>query len=416
MTRLEMAIAWRYLRSRRGSRLLSFISTISIAGIVVGVSALIVIIGVMNGLQNDLRDKILVGSPDVRVLTYGDEMRISGWPQVLTKVRRQPGVVAAAPFVLTYALVQAGSNYIEPVSIAGIQPAGTPGADVTTIREHVTVGDFRFASADGKRHGAVLGKLLAERMNAFPGKKLTLYAAAGSRPNAVTGGYMPRIFEFEVTGVFETGMYEYDDRYLFMDLAAAQDVAGLDAAVTGIEVRTPSRAAAPAVATALVDSLGFPFHAVDWKEQNSSLFKALTLEKLGMSVILSLIVIVAAFNIVSTLTMVVRDKTREIGILKAMGLPSASVRRIFLAQGLVIGVVGTGCGLVLGVTVGRLIDKYRLIALDPQVYFIDHLPVRMQPLDVGLIVLLGVAVATLATLYPAVQAARLYPIEAIRSE
>ncbi len=416
MTRLEMAIAWRYLRSRRGSRLLSFISTISIAGIVVGVSALIVIIGVMNGLQNDLRDKILVGSPDIRVLTYGDELRINGWPEVLARVQHQPGVVAAAPFVLTYALVQAGSSYIEPVSVAGILAAGTAGANVTTIREHATVGDFRFASSDGKHHGAVLGKLLDERLNAFPGKKLTLYAASGTHLNAVTGGYMPRIFEFEVTGVFETGMYEYDDHYLFMDLSAAQDVAGLDAAVTGIEVRTPSRALAPTVATALVDSLMFPFHAVDWKEQNSSLFKALTLEKLGMSVILSLIIVVAAFNVMSTLTMVVRDKTREIGILKAMGLPSVSVRRIFLMQGLVIGVVGTGCGLVLGVTVGHLIDRYRLITLDPQVYFIDHLPVRMQLLDVGLIALLGVVVAALATVHPAVQAARLYPIEAIRSE
>ncbi|HLA91849.1 MAG TPA: ABC transporter permease [Gemmatimonadaceae bacterium] len=418
ISRLELAIAWRYLRSRRGSRLLSFISVIAIGGIVVGVSALIVIIGVMNGLQHDLREKILVGSPDIRVLTYGEDLRISEWRGVLAKVRRQPGVVAAAPFVLSQALMRAGADYVEPVSIAGIEPAGTPGRPVTSIREHATIGDFRFATPDGRRRGAVPGKLLAERMNAFPGTKLTLFAPASTRPNAVTGGLLPRIvtLELEVTGVFETGMYEYDNQYVFVDFDAARELAGLDSAVTGIEVRTPSREEAPAVAVALADSLGFPYHTVDWRQQNSSLFKALTLEKLGMGVILSLIVIVAAFNIVSTLTMVVRDKTREIGILKAMGLPSTAVRRVFLAQGVVIGVVGTVLGLGLGVTTGRAIDRYRLITLDPQIYFIDHLPVRMQPFDIGLIVLLGVAIATLATLHPATQAARLYPIEAIRSE
>jgi lipoprotein-releasing system permease protein len=417
LSRLEIAIAWRYLRSRRGSRLLSFITVIAIGGMVVGVSALIVIIGVMNGLQNDLREKILVGSPDIRVLNYGDELRIRDWAAVLAKVQRQPGVVAAAPFVLTQALMQeAGHNYVEKVSIAGIVPQGAPGPPVTSIREKAVTGDFRFASSDGKQRGAVLGKLLADRMHAAPGTKVQLVTIAGIKANPITGGYVPRIVEMEVTGVFETGMYEYDDQYVFVSLEAGQELAGLDSAVTGIEVRSTSRDAAPELAERLVTELGFPFHTMDWHEQNSSLFKALTLEKLGMSVILSLIIIVAAFNIVSTLTMVVRDKTREIGILKAMGLPSNSVRRIFLAQGLVIGIVGTGLGLALGLVTGRAIDRLKLIALDPQIYFIDHLPVEMRPLDVVLIVVLGVAVATIATLYPAVQASRLYPIEAIRSE
>lgn len=415
LTRLELEIAWRYLRSRRGSRLLSFITVIAIGGIVVGVSALIVIIGVMNGLQTDLREKILVGSPDIRVLSYGEELRIDDWKPLLETVRKKKGVVAAAPFVLTQALMRkVPISYSEGVSIAGIEPAGSPGPEVTTIRQHAVEGDFRFVSAGGKHRGAVVGKSLAGRMQATVGSKLVLMTSVGAQVNAVTGFIIPRSFEFEVTGIFETGMFEYDDRYVYVDIDAARELAGLDSAITGIEVRATSRAEAPAIAEAM--NLEFPYHTMDWHEQNASLFKALSLEKLGMSVILSLIVIVAAFNIVSTLSMVVRDKTREIGILKAMGLPSASVRRIFLAQGLVIGVVGTGIGLVIGLAVGVAMGRYHLIALDPQVYFIDHLPVQMRLLDTVLIVVLGVLIATIATLHPAVSASRLYPIEAIRSE
>jgi len=417
LSRLEFEIAWRYLRSRRGSRLLSFITVIAIGGIVVGVSALIVIIGVMNGLQTDLREKILVGSPDIRVLAYGEDLRIPEWKQLLETVKKKKGVVAAAPFALTQALMRKDpGSYFEGVSVAGIAPKGDGGPEVTTIRDHAKEGDFRFASSDGKHRGAVIGKLLADRMSASIGSKLVLITSVGSQVSAVTGFAVPvpRTLEFEVTGVFETGMYEYDNQYVYVNLPAAQELAGLDTSVTGIEVRATSRAEAPAIAEAM--HLDFPYHTVDWHEQNSSLFKALSLEKLGMSVILSLIVIVAAFNIVSTLTMVVRDKTREIGILKAMGLPSASVRRIFLAQGLVIGVVGTGLGLAIGLVVGLAISRWHLIALDPQVYFIDHLPVQMQLLDIVLIVVLGVIVATVATLHPAIQASRLYPIEAIRGE
>jgi lipoprotein-releasing system permease protein len=284
------------------------------------------------------------------------------------------------------------------------------------VRKHAVAGDFRFASSDGRTRGVVLGKRLAERFSVYPGDKLTLVSPAGAKLNAAVGGYVPRFFQYEVTGIFETGMYEYDNGYLYMSLDAAREFAGLGDAVTGIEARTRSRWDAPAVATALGTALGYPYRVLDWEQQNSSLFQALKLEKLAMGIILLLIVVVAAFNIVSTLTMVVKDKTREIGILKAMGLPARSIRRIFFAQGLVIGVVGTGIGLVLGVAAGLAIDRGKFISLDPSVYFIDHLPVSLQPLDVIWIVLASVAIAALATLYPSVQAARLYPVDAIRHE
>ena len=416
MTKLELQIAWRYLRSRRGSKLLSLISIIAIGGVLVGVSALIVIIGVMNGLQHDLREKILVGSPDIRVLTYGEDLKINDWPTLLAKVRTQPGVVAAAPFVLTEALLNGGHDYAGGVYVVGLQPQARGVPDVTTIRSHATYGDFRFASTDGQQRGVVLGKLLAARFNKYPGDSINLLSSGGGKMNPVTGGFVPKVERFEVTGIVSTGMYEYDNSYVFVALDKAQNLAGLGAGVTGIEVKTADRWQAAGIAAGLVRALGWPYRTVDWEEQNHSLFQALKLEKLGMGVILLLIVLVAAFNIVSTLTMVVADKTKEIGILKAMGMPAKSIRRIFFAQGLVIGIVGTALGLVLGFAAALALDKYQFIKLDAQVYFIDHLPVSTQPMDVMWIVIASIAIAAIATVYPSVQASRLFPIEAIRHE
>lgn len=415
-TRLELQIAWRYLRSRRGSRLLSFISVIAIGGVVVGVSALIIIMGVMNGLQTDLREKILVGSPDVRVLTYGEDLKLKDWRETLGKVRGVDGVVAAAPFVITQGGITAGHDYAEGAYVYGIEPAAAGKAEVTTIRSHATSGDFTFRTKAGTARGVVLGRLLAQRLNAFPGDTVRLVSFAGARMNAVTGSVIPGVYAAEVTGIFSTGMYEYDNAYVYMSLEAAQEFASLGDAVTGIEVKTTDRWRASQVADHLATTLGFPFRTVDWQEQNRSLFQALKLEKLGMGVILLLIVLVAAANIVSTLTMVVSDKTREIGILKAMGLPARSIRRVFVWQGIFIGLVGTGLGLVGGLAGSLALGKYKLIELDPSVYFIDHLPVVTQVGDVLWITLASIAIAALATVYPSAQAARLYPVEAIRHE
>jgi lipoprotein-releasing system permease protein len=416
MTTLELHIAWRYLRSRRGSRLLSLISVIAIGGVIVGVSALILIIGVMNGLQKDLREKILIGSPDVRVLTYGEDLAMSGWDSVTSIAKKTPGVVAAAPFVHTQAGINAGSNYSEGVFVMGIVPSRKGVPEVTSIRRTATGGDFFFRDAHGGENGVVLGGRLASRLNVVVADSVTLISLGSAKISPVTGTLAPNIRRYEVTGIFETGMYEYDNSYVIMALPAAQELAQLGRAVTGIEVKTVDRWQAPRVARTLADTLGFPYRTEDWQQQNSSLFQALRLEKLGMTVILLLIVLVAAFNIVSTLTMVVTDKTREIGILKTMGMPARSIKRIFFAQGIVIGLVGTLTGLVIGLIAAVAVDRYRLIPLDPSVYFIDHLPIDTRPWDVALIVVASLAIAALATLYPARQAARLYPVEAIRHE
>lgn len=414
MSRLELRIAWRYLRSRRGSKLLSLISVIAIGGVVVGVSALIVIMGVMTGLQNDLREKILIGSPDVRVLNYGSDMVLTDWRPVLAKVQKAPDVVAAAPFVLTKALVGAGHKYSDGAYVMGILPEGEGGPPVTSIRDHATAGDFRFETTDGERRGAVVGARLANRLGVYPGVDSITLTTVGSEVSPVTGTPIPREMRLEVTGIFDTGMYEYDNGYVYVSLPVAQELAGLHGSVTGLELRTSDRWVAHAVGEQLAKDLGYPYRTEDWQAQNGSLFQALKLEKAGMTLILMLIILVAAFNIVGTLTMVVADKTKEIGILRAMGMPAASIRRIFLAQGFMIGTVGTALGLAVGLAAAFALDRGRLIKLDPQVYFIDHLPVARQPLDIATTVIASLLIAAVATIYPAIQASRLLPVEAMR--
>jgi lipoprotein-releasing system permease protein len=413
MSRLELGIAWRYLRSRRGSKLLSLISVIAIGGVVVGVSALIVIMGVMTGLQNDLREKILIGSPDVRVLTMGSDMVMKNWEPVLKTVRAEPGVVAAAPFVMSKAIVGAGHKYNDGAFVMGILPTDKA-KPVTTIRSFATAGDFSFRSSDGKRRGAVLGERLANRLSVYPGVDSITLTTVGNEVSPVTGTLVPKEMTLEVTGVFNTGMYEYDNQYLFVSLDVAQELAGIHQDVTGLEVATKDRWIAANVGAALGKRLGYPYRTEDWQAQNSSLFQALRLEKLGMSLILMLVILVAAFNIVGTLTMVVADKTKEIGILRAMGMTSSAIRRIFLAQGIMIGVVGTALGLLLGLATALALDTYKLIPLNPEVYFIDHLPVARQPLDIAVTVVASLLIAAAATIYPALQASRLLPVEAMR--
>jgi lipoprotein-releasing system permease protein len=416
MSRLDLRIAGRYMRSRRSSRLFSLITLIATGGVAVGVMALIVVVGVMNGLQTELRDKILVASPHLRVLTFGRGLRMEDWKAVRDTVLGNPAVVAVAPFVLTQGLLSAGADYSEGVYVIGVDP-DTGSRAVTALAEHFLTGDLGFrteqSDVDG---GIVLGRRVAERVLAYPGDNLTMISPAGSRFNSAIGAFVPRWWTFEVTGHFETGMYEYDNGYVVLPLPLAQQFAGLDTAVSGLEVRLTDPWQAPRVGRELEERLGYPFRTLDWQSQNASLFSALQLEKLAMGTILLLIVIVAAFNIVSTLTMLVRDKTREIGILRAMGLPAKVVRRVFVFQGALIGVVGTGVGTVLGLVVGRLVDRGRIIDLNPSVYFIDHLPVQVDPVDLVIIVVASMTVATVATLYPAWQAAMLHPVDAIRYE
>jgi lipoprotein-releasing system permease protein len=416
ISRLELGIALRYLRSRRSSRLLSLITVIAVGGVTVGVMALVVVLGVMNGLQADLRDKILVANPHLRVLTYGEGLRLDDWRRVLATVSRMPGVEAAAPFVLTQGGISAGHDYAEGVVVLGVDP-DTGTRAVTSLARHFRKGDLRFRPTRSDVEGGIaLGTRLAAKLSAFPGDVVNLVGFAGTKFNPSVGAYIPQFRRYEVTGIFDTGMYEYDNSYVALERRVAQRFAGLDTAVTGIELRLADPWKAQEFGLQLEAQLGYPYRALDWQTQNQSLFSALKLEKLAMAVVVFLICVVAAFNVVGTLTMVVRDKTREIGILLAMGMKQGSIRRIFLAQGILIGLTGTVLGVGLGLVMGGMLNRGRWIPIDPSIYFIDHLPVHTQPLDVLVVIVASLIVATLAPLYPSNQAARLDPVTAIRYE
>ncbi|MEX2156123.1 MAG: FtsX-like permease family protein [Gemmatimonadales bacterium] len=415
-SRLDLRIAMRYLKSRRSSRLLSLITVIAVGGVAVGVGALVIVLGVMNGLQNDLREKILVVNPHLRVLTYGEGLRLDDWPDALAKVRRTPGVVAAAPFVSTQGLISAGHDYAEGVAVIGVE-SDTGARSVTSLPRHFTKGDLSFRTTQpGVDGGIAIGTRLASKLSAYPGDVVTMVAPAGSQFNRSLGTFVPKYRRYEVTGLFETGMYDYDNSFVVMRREAAQDFAGLGGAVTGLEVRLARPDEANAFGAQLESQLGYPYRALDWQLQNRGLFSALALEKLAMGLVVFLICVVAAFNVVGTLTMVVRDKTREIGILLAMGMPRGRIRRVFLIQGIFIGLGGTVVGAVLGLIIGASVNRGHLIPIDPSIYFIDHLPVLTNPLDALAVVAASLLIATLAPLYPSMQAARLEPVRAIRYE
>jgi lipoprotein-releasing system permease protein len=413
---LEWRLARRYLRSRRTSSVASLNTVISAGGVAVGVMALIVVLGVMNGLRNDLRERILVANPHLRVLTFGAGLRMDDWRKVLQIIRKEPGVVTAAPEVISQAGITAGQDYGEGVNLVGFDP-DTGAHSVTSLPQSIRQGDLSFRTTKPNVDGGVLlGARLANRLSVYPGDVVTLVPVTQAKVNPALGVAVPRFWRFEVTGLFDTGMFQYDNQFVVVKMEVAQKFTGLGEAVSGIAVRVDDPDRAPEIGERIEKRLGYPYRSLDWQTQNASLFSALQLEKLAMGLIIFFIMVVAAFNIVGTLTMVVADKTREIGILRAMGLTSPAVARVFLLQGAVIGGVGTAIGLTTGLTVAYVVDKSGWVRINPAVYFIDHLPVHVEASDVLVVVLASLAIAVLATVYPSRAAAGLTPVDAIRHE
>lgn len=416
MKGFDWYIAKRYLASRKRGRLLSLITWIALGGVTVGVTALIVVIGVMTGMQEDLRAKILGSTPHVLVLQQGSALRMQDWRLVLDTVESVPGVVAAAPFILTQVTIRRqGEDYAQSADLYGVSTDALAGS-VTDMEEQIRSGAVSLRAPESGLAPVLMGSNLAERLQVFSGDTLIVVSMEHLRPDML-GGLTPTLRMFEVTGTFTTGMYDYDTKNLYTTIEAAQDLLGLAPdVVSGLGVRTFDADRAGEVGEALSERLGFPYYVESWMTTNRALFSALKLEKLAMGLILFLIVLVAALNIISTLVMVVADRTREIGILKAMGMTSKGILRVFVLQGAWIGLIGTALGTFFGVVLCVLIDRTELIQIPPDVYFVDHLPVRLELPDVLFIVLASVVVAFAATVYPSLQASRLQPVEAIRHE
>ncbi len=412
---LEWYVARRYLSSKGGGRLFSFITWIALGGVTVGVSALVIVIGVMSGMQEDLMGKILESSPHVLVLQQGRSIRMDDWKTVADRVRKIEGVEAAAPFVLTTVTALRG-QYSQSADMYGVA-LDPEGPAVTEMERRIQEGAHDLGPTASGLPPVLMGSRLAARMQAFTGDTLTLIAFENLTVDPM-GMPSPSIRLYEVTGTFTTGMYDYDIKNIYVPIEAAQEQLGIldgnRVGGLGVRVRDPDEAGQ--VSDSIQAALGYEFLAISWSTTNGALFSALELEKLAMYLILTLIVVVAAFNIVSTLVMVVVDRTREIGILKSMGMTDRMILRIFMIQGLSIGVIGTTAGTVLGLVIAWALDTFEIIKIPAEVYFVEKLPVSIHAADVGMIVGVSLLIAFLATIYPALQASRLQPVRAIRHE
>ncbi|GIW44393.1 MAG: ABC transporter permease [Candidatus Binatia bacterium] len=408
----ELFIALRYLLSRRQGSFGSWSTVTSALGLFVGVLTLNVVLAVYTGFEEELRERILGFHPHLVVLSFTGTI---GDPEaVAEKVRAEPQVRAVAPFVLAQGMLTAGQD-VRGVLVRGITARSE---EVMPLSRFLRAGSLAPLYERGNEDpGAILpiviGKGVAEKLHVAVGDHVELVSPA-AQSTAV--GLVPHVQAMRVVGIFDSGLGEYDGVLAFMGLPEAQRLFRFDGRVTGLEVRLSDVYEAPRLSRELSDRLGFPYRVRNWIDLNRNLFSALTLGKIVYSIVLLLIVLVAAFNIVSTLIMVVMEKRKDLAILLSMGATRASVRRIFVGKGMIIGSAGTVAGSLAGYVVCLLIRRYRFVELPADVYAIDRLAVRIYPEYFLLVAVVALLLCWLATLYPARQAARLSPVEVIRYE
>jgi lipoprotein-releasing system permease protein len=404
----QLFIALRYLKSKKKHKGISINALISIGGVAVGVMALLVVLSVMSGFHEDLQKKILGVKAHVIVLDYKGTM--SRYHEVIKKLEGEEDILSSAPFILGQVMVSSGRK-AHGVFLKGIEPEME--AKTTEIFRYIKDGKLEDLKPKDGIPGIILGKELARSLGVFPGDTITIVSPFGEIGPL---GVLPKIKPFRVAAIFEVGMFEYDSNLVLTGIKPAQEFFGMGDEVTGIELKVKNIYKASDVRERLQKNLGFPLYARDWMQMHRSLFSALKLEKFAMFVILVLIVLVASFNIISTLIMNVIEKSKEIAILKAIGATNRAIMTIFMLQGLVIGLFGTLIGVTGGYLLNYVLDTYQIIKLPADVYYLSHLPVKMKFIDFIAVSLSAVIISFLATLYPAWQAARLNPVEPLRYE
>ncbi len=428
----ERWLALGHLRSGGGTgeAFVSVVTALSVVGVVLGVAVLNCVLAVMTGFEIDLRDKILGANAHIVVLQYGGSME-SG-DEVLAKVESTPGVAHAAPFIYAEAMIRSASG-VSGAIFKGVDPLRT--GEVTTVRDQIVLGLEGPTTDDDERRqvyvaldqpipgpraedeplpGILIGDELAQELVVAPGDEVQIINPMGRGPGFM-GVPTPTVKRFRVAGVFHSGMFEYDTKWTYVAIPAAQEFLGIEGRVTGVEVRLDDLDAAPAISDQLDAELEHPYYARNWRNLNAALFEALALEKVVMGLILGLINVVAGLLIVSNLTMMVMMKRREIAILKAMGASRGAIQRIFVTVGGVIGLIGAAVGSALGYGGCRFLAWYQW-PLETDVYFLSSLPVVIEPLNFVIVAAAGLLVCLLATVYPAWRAASVDPVAGLRNE
>jgi lipoprotein-releasing system permease protein len=412
----ELFISLRYLRARRQETFISLITVISVLGVMIGVMTLNVVMAVMTGFEETLRDRLLGINAHIALLKSGDQL--SEYEQLVQQVIKQEGVVAASPAIYGQVMLTSGSR-VSGVVVRGVDPDRVNA--VVDLQRYMKQGSIAGLKQQNPVQlqdrtimlpGVIMGERLAAQLGVFVGSPLQVVSPLGS-PTAI--GVIPKVRRFVVTGLLNTGMSEIDSTLVFMGLADAQKFFELGDAVSNIEIRVDDINQSREIADRIQLQLGFPYLTEDWTRLWPNLFSALQLEKTVYFLVLLLMVLIGAFNIISTLVMVVMEKRKDIAILMSMGATRASIRKIFLLKGFIIGIVGTTLGLLLGLLVCTLIAQYRF-ELPKDVFLISTVPVRIYLSNFMIVTVASFIVCLLASIYPARQAAKLDPVEIIRYE
>ena len=403
--KFELLVAIRYLRAKRKQAVISLITVISIIGVAAGVAALIISLAITAGFAEDLQKKLLGAQPHISLLPKGRE-GIADYMRITKEVEQVPGVVFAAPAVFQTVLISTEVQN-KGVVLKGILPEME--TRMSALSENMIEGSLK----EFTENSLVIGKELASSLGTFKGDRVKI--VSGETRLTPLGG-VPRTRSFQVTGLFSAGLYDYDSSWVYVPIAAAQRLLGLNDVASTIEVKVGDIYQARVIGRKIIDRVGSNLEFTDWMTMNQSIFQALRLERLVTAITIGLIVLVAALNIVATLIMMVLEKTRDIAILMSMGATKDKIRGIFILQGVIIGVIGTFCGVVVGQTVCYFADKYHLIGLAPDVYTIAYVPFRAEPVDSIIVAVSAVLISFLATLYPSAAASRLQPVEALRYE